>query len=371
MGVLFLGGDEAWTRRFGRDALYLLHLAVSAAAFVAYVTAFRHQGFLLFGMICWYCGRFVSCVVHEAGHAIAALARGWRVVVFAARPFGFQIPNRNPVILGREHHGEGAGWVATVPRSPGMDTGANWSIILAAGAVASLLLELLALQGWASFLRPFDGGEVLVSRIGLGLALQAFHHCIFAMLPAFTDKPTDGDQLRRLDRPEGAYALDRPIKWIGTLLYSRVRLRDLPQWLVEQARTMAPISEESARYVATIGVGQALDSDPVDVERARLLIDEFRARFGSDPWLACCDAYHAAIWEGDSARALAAFSGEQSDPPPTPLYFAAQAATAARMGNTALAIILLKEMDSALKRESPFRDDTFRDIRRQVEAVIA
>ena len=48
------------------------------------------QGWLLFVLWVW-----IAIVVHELGHALAALACGWRIFVFAAGPFGFHVHNES------------------------------------------------------------------------------------------------------------------------------------------------------------------------------------------------------------------------------------------------------------------------------------
>ena len=127
---------------------------------------------------------------------------------------------------------------------------------------------------------------------------------------------------------------------------------------------------DTARYLATVEAGILLDSSPVDVTRARRLLDHYRALYGSDAWHAACDVWHAAIWERAPDRAEAALRELPGSPEPYALSLAAQAAVAASMGETELARVRLKEMREAVKRESPFRDLTYIDMGRQIEAAI-
>jgi hypothetical protein len=343
---------------------------VSMAALLTYVSAFPDPSGILFAGLCWLMGRFASTLVHEAGHAIAAIVRGWRIIMFAVRPIGFQVPNRDLAFVPRGFGQGFGGWIVTVPRGPDEDAGRNWSIILAAGPAASLLLAVVLLAV-AGFLPPEHGHAILVGRIALGFGLQSLHACLFPLLPSGRpDHPSDGDQLWALRRPEGRYELHRPIIWLETLLASKVRLSALPDWLLAQAGTLPSPTDETAKYLATIYVGRALDSAPVDIERARRLIVEYRARYGSGAWLAACDLYLAAIWERNRERAAEALVGLPYSPDLRPLYFAAQAAGAARMGQASLARSALEDMKKALGAESPFKDLTFRDIRRQIEGAL-
>ena len=355
-----------------RPDIVAISLAFWVAAFLIYASAFRDQPHAMFAIACLMIGRFSSTFVHECGHAIAALARGWRIIVFVVRPIGFQVPNRNLAIVRRGFKTEAGGWVSTVPSTPDVDTQRNWSIILWAGPVASVLLAAAAVLASITVLRPYDGAALSVSRIGLGLALQSLHACALTLLPtAGPGERSDGEQLRALARPDADYALNRPLIWLETLLRNNVRLRALPEWLVSEARSLAPGSEELARYVATIEIGRILDSAPVDVVRARILIDAFRERFGPDGWLAACDAWLAAIWEAHADRAKDALAGIGIAPSVPQMSLAAEAAVAARLGERTLARAKLRDMRKAVNRASPFQDLTFRDIRRQVESVLA
>lgn len=351
-------------------AVRLLALAIWVAAFLAHASAFRDQPQWALAFLCLVPAQFLVALVHECGHALAALACGWRVVLFVVRPIGIQIPNRNLAIVRSGYRQEAGGWVVSVPRSPEAGTEQSWSIIVAAGPIASFLLAAFAILGWASFLRPLDSDAVAISWIGLGLGLQSFYSGLFSLLPAGTPgRWSDGDQLRALERAEGCFA-SRPVAWVEALLGSNVRLRAIPDWLVAEARTLSGSSQDIARYVDTLDIGRTLDGASVDVALARSQIEAFRARYGTDGWLAACDAYLAAIWEGDAERAKAALAEPGISPGVPQMSLAAEAAVAARTGESALAHAKLREMRRAVKLASPFRDPTFRDIRRQIERLL-
>lgn len=360
--------EEEWERR---HQMRLAAYATVFAAFLAYASAFHDRSGLPLGFACLFAGEFVSALVHELGHAAAALACGWRVVAFVVRPFGIQLPNRDFAIVPRGHEAGAGGWVATVPRTAAADTRRNWSIVLIAGPAASALLAIAAVLVWAAAPGSLGDGVADLGRLSLGLGIQSFYSCLFTLLPGQRpDRTSDGDKLRALGREESRYELNRPVIWVGLLLACKVRLSALPEWLMAGARGWAASSEEMARYVATLEVGRVLDGLPVDIPSARALIDDFRARYGSNGWLAGCDAYLAAIWERDLARAEAALAEIPPADEAHQLSRAATAAVAAAMGEAALARFMLAKMDRAVKRESPFSDQTYRDIRRQVEQLI-
>lgn len=360
--------EAEWERR---HQIRLAAYATLFAAFLAYASAFHDQSGLLLGFGCLIAGEFLSALVHELGHAAAALACGWRVVVFVVRPFGIQLPNRDLAIVPRGHEAGAGGWVGTVPRAAAVDTRRNWTIVLIAGPAASAALAIAAVLVWAAAPGSLGDGLADLGRLSLGLGIQSFYSCLFTLLPGQRpDRTSDGDKLRALRREESRYERNRPVIWVVSLLAFKVRLSALPEWLMTGARGSAGASDDMARYVATLDIGRALDTAPVDIPRARALIDDFRTRYGSNGWLAGCDAYLAAIWERDLERAEAALAEIPAADQAHQLSLAATAAVAAAMREATFARFNLDEMDAALKRESPFSDPTFRDIRRQVEGLI-
>ncbi|MDB5692237.1 MAG: hypothetical protein JWO81_1300, partial [Alphaproteobacteria bacterium] len=244
----------------------------------------------------------------------------------------------------------------------------RWAVILASGPLSCLLLAVVALTGWAGGPQS-DGVET--GLLALGLALQALHSCVFSLMPGRRKQATDGEQLWALVRHGGRYELDRPTIWLVALLQSNVRLKELPLWLIETAKSRCPLSPEMAQFVDTIDAGRVLDRVPVDVATVRGLLDAYRGRYGEDEWVMGCDAYLAAIWEADADRAQTALAAIPALPDPPPLTLAALAAVAARIGETELARRHLEEMRKALKRQSPFRNPTFEDVRRQIEGLLA
>jgi len=355
----------------GSPFVWLASMAFFAVAFVAYASAFRGPSGVLFGFLCLIAGGFAASFVHECGHGLAAHLCRWRIILFVVRPFGLQIGNRDLAFVPRDYNDGAGGWVAMVPRRPGADTRLNWAIILAAGPLASLLLAALAFFASASTAPYHAAPSVIVANLWLGFAVQALHGGLFSLTPFGGRRTSDGAQLRALWRgdPE-EYALRRSAKWTITLTAHRVRLRDLPEWMMAELRTSAGRSEEIAQHLAAVEIGRQLDSPPFDVPMLRASLDAFRKRYETSDWLASSDAWLAATWEDDLERAETALAAVGSPSQVPALTLAAEAALAARLGVAGAVHTKLAEMRQAIRKETPFRDDTFRDIQAQIETLL-
>jgi hypothetical protein len=385
-------GEATGPVNFPATAIRVASFIFWFAAFCAYAAAFRDQPRPLFALICLAFGSLISTTVHEAGHALTAVACGWRVLAFVVRPFGLQLPNRNLAIMSRALEPAAAGWVATVPRSIEAGTTANWRAILLSGPIISLILSAVAFLAAATVLVEFDSHStvmvgsgslkwaiqtqpVMTAPLAIGLGIQSLHSAIFSFLPSARGEiSTDGTQWRAAGRPDDNREIDAPFIWLQTLATYQVRLRDRPAWMVTAAEAVRHPTEEGTshitQYLAGARIGTVLDSVTVDVALARNLIDAYRATYGDGDWLAACDAWLAAIWEGDAERASAALARHRGKTTIPQMTLAAEAAIAARSGDASTAKARLREMDKEIRQLSPFRDETFRDIRRQVEALL-
>jgi len=347
----------AW---LGRMALQL-----GAAIFLLYaLILFSVPYGPLLGVPLWIAGPWLITLLHEAGHALAARACGWRVIVFAVRPLAVRLPDRNIVFLGRRWHTRQSGWVLSVPDRPAVATRGRFAIIVAAGPVICLLLAVPLL---AATTAPGRGAGL----IACGFGVLALRSCLFSLLPStHAGGTSDGQSLWRLWGDE-SWTTRRPQMWLGAMLNYNVQLRDLPRWMIDAVLAPVPTEESRMRYVATMEIGIVLDSLPVDVARARKLIDAYRACYGATEWLDSVDSYCAAIWEAEGKKAQATlWSGERSEEM-RPMVLAAEAAVAARAGDVTTARSRLAAMRAAVKAESPFRNATFGNIGRQIESVLA
>ena len=325
----------------------------------------------LLGIPLWFVGLWLVSFCHEAGHALAARACGWRVIVFAVARIGLRLPDRNVVFFGRNRQRGLGGWVFSVPGRPAVATPSRFAIIVAAGPILCLLLGAagLGLSRWPGLGgggRDF-GAELIVC----GFAVQSLRSGLFSLLPSAQPKNTsDGQNLWRLYRSEESWPGARSLRWLGSLLYYNIRLRDLPPWIVEAARGAAPADARHGQDMAAMDIGIVLDGAQVDVAQARAMIDAYRAQHGGSEWLDSVDAYCAAMFEADGARGRATlWSGARSEGL-RPMVMAAEAAVAAREGDMATARSRLGAMRAAVKAASPFRNATFGDIGRQIEAIL-
>jgi hypothetical protein len=317
----------------------------------------------LLGIPLWLVGQWLITLLHEAGHALAARACGWRVIVFAVRPFAIRLPDRDIVFLGRRWYTRQSGWVLSVPARPAVATRGRFAIIVAAGPVVCLLLAVPLL---AATTAPGRGAGL----IACGFGVLALRSCLFSLLPStHAGGTSDGQSLWRLWRDESWTTL-RPALWLKAMLDYNIRLRDLPRWMIDAVPEPAPVEEWRVRYVATMEIGIVLDSMPVDVARARKLIDAYRVRFGATEWLDSVDSYCAAIWEAEGEKAQATLWTGQRSEEMRPMVLAAEAAVAARRGDGATARMRLDAMRGAVKAESPFHNATFDDIGRQIEGLL-
>jgi len=76
------------------------------------------------------------------------------------------------------------------------------------------------------------------------------------------------------------------------------------------------------------------------------------------------------VWEGDAARARASLWQGSYNEESKALMLAAEAAVLAREGRATEASQKLRKMRSAIKKEAVFPDHTFRDIDRQIQAIM-
>jgi len=356
--------------RWARYWYRILYWVMLVPVWVIYGQAFPTGPAVTLGFGCIVLGSLICIFVHEAGHAAAAALVGWRVFVFAVRPVAFQIANRNVARMGR-HDDEGiGGYVLAMPVNEELATRGRWAFFVMGGPIANLLLAPLCAAIW-SWRHP----QYLEALI-VGLGLQSLHTLLFSILPHPRSlQSSDGQKLWQLCSRDIDWRGRTALGWVGSMGRQKVRLRDTPRWIdkhlvatMSQNGSLTP--EEIETLPKSLEIGRILDSVPVDVARARTLLDAFRASYGPGEWQASCDAYLAAVWEGEGhAAAERLWQGAQSEDM-EPLRLAAEAAVAARLGDADSAKAKLEAMDAALKRKSYFRDETYRDIRHQVESLI-
>lgn len=174
---------------------------------------------------------------------------------------------------------------------------------------------------------------------------------------------TDGAKLWALFKLR---TMPTALTWLVTARRYKLRLSDLPVWLVTTARETA--SEEIAILLDAVEIGMLLDAGDRTAARAKL--SAYVDRHGPNEWSAYCDAFLAAMFEGDAASAAARYWKGEKAPELASLSHAAQAAIDARAGLRQAARVQLKAMRRALRAESPLRDPTYTLIAKRVEALL-
>ena len=329
----------------------------------------------LAGFPTWYAGSWLATLIHEAGHALAARACGWRTIVFIVRPFGLHLPHRDFVILRRKMGVGYGGWVLSVPGQQSVATRGREALYIAGGPVASLLLAAVAMSVPVIWSNQHGRVESTANLIAIAFALQSLHGVIFTLLPSHkVGGSSDGHKLWQLRRDDGRWLDGQALRWIAAMLLYRIRLRDLPPWMLDVARNTLPpgdsAMDDAARALASLEIGIELDAALDDVRRARSMIDAHRARYGASEWLNSVDAFCAATWEADATRARAALWCGPRTEELRPMVMAAEAAVAAREGDAETARSRLRAMRQAVKAASPFDNATFRDIGQRIEALL-
>jgi hypothetical protein len=337
-----------------------------------FLSAFRYGGGPALAFLCLIISSLISTLLHEAGHAIAAWAVGWRVVVFAVWPVSVRLTSWS---IGFEKPGSGTdylGWVKTIPAGPDKDTCRNWYTILAAGPATSLSIALAAFFFAFVWLPKWDTPNISVSTIGFGFAVGCVASFLFNVLPsARSHHETDGDQIRAMADPAYDYHKGRALIWLGTLVSANVRPRERSSWLLDAARLDHADNQEIAKLLDATKLARLLDSFEIDRNAARESIEAYRQKYGTDDWLTAIDAYVTACYDREPGAADAILAGWPRPETPTPMFVAAEAAVAAANGRQEEAKDRLRAMMKLVRAQSTFRDDTFRDISRQIGKLVA
>lgn len=320
------------------------------------------------GIFEWLAGLLVCVWVHELGHALAASLVRWHVIVFAARPFALHLVNRQIVRLRREDYQELGGFVFSIPRFAQSMTATRKALIVAGGPMANLLFGALMI-GWASQ-GPGLELKTYLATSGFALGLTSLGVAWAALIPhKFGQYQSDGRSLWALLRHPGESEKILPLLITDAMSRYLVRLRDRPQWLDPIIRERFGEMDGIPQMLAAQHIGTMLDQADVDVAGCRAALDAFREQYGPTEWHGYCDIYLSAVWEGSEAGVLPDLRERETFL--IPLRFAAEAAIAARSRDGATMKEVLRKMDAALAKKSPFADPTFRDIRTRIEAILA
>lgn len=170
-------------------------------------------------------------VLHEAGHAVAGLARGMRAIAFGVGPLRWE----RGLSRWRLRRGTGiagiGGFAALLPQGERGLSRTDQALFLAGGPLANLLTAALAL----ACLPLADGSPVLASFL-IGSAACAAFLGAANLLPFHTQGwRSDGRGLLDLLQRSPDAALQQRINRLMALSMAGVRPRDWPQALVPEA----------------------------------------------------------------------------------------------------------------------------------------
>jgi hypothetical protein len=356
--------------KFFAVLIFILGFADGFSTFIIYMRGLPPTGHANAPMAfaCVFLGIFTGTLIHELGHAAGALIAGWRVVVFAVRPFAMRFPNASFVLAGKKTFPGKLGFVMAVPGRLETLTPGRWACFIAAGPAASLFFAVyLGLGALALSHRVPTPTASFFAALCAGFALHSACVCLITLLPrGLPGSVSDGAKLLTACAAwHGIPEMD-VLPWLLALLKHNIRPRDLPGWMVEATGSTG----QYAMLHDTFIIARLLDARPLDSRQTRKKLDQFRAIYGATEWLCACDAYLAAIYEADPGRAAACLAMPQTQRLVPELTLAAQAALRARLGEEHAMKAYLSEMEQILFRGSPFRNDSYADIRRDVERVL-
>lgn len=355
-------------RPFMETLVVIIGIADVTTAMLIYIWGLpaEYRGDRILPFVCLMAGVFAGTLVHELGHAAAAVICGWRIIIFGVRPVALRFRNPALVLGGKRSFPHVRGFVVAVPDQAGVLTRRRWVAFIAGGPAASLLfalyLGLLALA-FAHAALPTAYTKFLAA-LCAGFGIHSFCTCVRTLLPR--GPATDGAKLL------AARARTKPLPqlsvgfWVAVLMRYRIRARDLPGWMVEALQT----DPAQQRSHASIAIARLLDAKTPDYAEARRQIEIFREKYGVSEWLCACDAYVAALHEGDTARAARALAVPHAQHPAPALTLAAKAALSARAGLPRQTRRHLSDMEKILARASPFKDRAYADARKNIEAVL-
>lgn len=309
---------------------------------------------------------FVVIAVHELGHVIAALATGQEVLLVSVDRAAWHVRYGYFVWDERVPTEDAGGWVACTPRAKRLDTPMRRTITSLGGPLADLAFAILIIS-LLNF-TPAEPAPIMLPLQALLLITSFLSLIAFLRNIVPNGKRNDGQRILNHWREVAEDRDLHGIMYAQQALMCRVRLRDLPDWMLASP-TCKHRNPDAERYLVMLNGARSLDLATVDAIESLRLLKEYRARFGEDEWSSLCLAFLFAVHFRDleSTRSLLANAEEFSKIPQ--MLHASQAALAMLEGKRDLAYSELWAMDKAVEALSPYNDETFADIRRRVEAI--
>lgn len=218
-----------------------------------------------------------NVILHEAGHALAGLARGMKLVAFGVGPLRVERGNQDHWRLRRGGGVRGLGGFAAMHPPAGRETGRiDEALLLAGGPVANLLVAALCL-----WLGTLPAAASLVSQVATGFGASALFLGVANLIP-FSSQGwrSDGRGLLDLLRRSPHAALQQRVNQMVALSMAGVRPRLWPAGLVPDASAdgVSPLLAASADAMR---LAHATDSG--DAAAAARAADDMARRFWTLP----------------------------------------------------------------------------------------
>ncbi len=209
-------------------------------------------------------GIWLALLVHEAGHLLGALSQGFRFLFLAAGPAWLERGDRGLALRFNRTFQTWGGMAAALPPD-GRDLRRRFSVMIAGGPVASLVLALAGGAAWSAM--P-DGTTRFLAGV-TALASAAFFLATAQPFGAGGGFASDGGRLLRLWRKGEVGEREVAILALTTASIAGTRPRDWPAELVEAA--LRPGDGSAMELAAHVHAAQrACDAGDLDAGLAHL-----------------------------------------------------------------------------------------------------
>lgn len=245
---------------------------------------------LLFGTL----SLWPNILLHEAGHALAGMARGMRPFAFGLGPWRFERGGGRWRIRKGGHVRGIGGFAALIPNGDKGLSRVDHVVYLAGGPLANLMTA-----GLAAAVLPLAGGSVVLASLLLGWAASALLLGILNLVPFHSHGwRSDGRGLLGLLTGSATATVHLQIARVMALSRAGVRPRDWPISLVPTAAMAHSTTPMAALNAGMLRLSRALDRD--DAATAGACAAVLRDRFHDAP--AAIQPHVAVTMAGFAAR---------------------------------------------------------------------
>lgn len=282
---------ETW-QRLNRNAAEWVAALLGLIAVIAIAGASSRAeglgaGLLFIGLLV---GSFAAIVAHELGHALAALAVGWRVWIISALPVCLRLGFAPR--LSAELRRDVGGYVLASPRSDAQDARWRGVFVSAGGPLASFAVGAALILWLMRF--PAGHWEAPQSAGLLGSALAfSFYSLSAGLFSAWPvrmsdGRPNDGGMiLAEIVGPRGE-PQERALSWAWAMFEHGIEPGAWPDWMRTGVRD-ACAAAAPPPVAVYLGFAAALDADDLDAARALAASEHDLAKVLRAYLLACVD----------------------------------------------------------------------------------